>query len=272
MPSTPDPTRATGRAILSPGVSPVPHQTPLFRFHGLSTETRLAHAVFTRNGGTSAPPYNTLNTSYSSDDDPEKVNQNLRIIRSALGAEILGYMKQVHGKGIHVVPRDGPPVPPEGITADAMITDRPGVALMVKQADCQGVILHDPGRGVLALVHCGWRGNTLDILGAAVARMKTEFGCSPAGIRAAIGPSLGPCCAEFKTHEEIFPAPFSRFMVRDNYFDLWAVSRWQLAQAGVTESRIETAGICTRCRTDLFFSYRAERETGRFATAAMLLP
>jgi copper oxidase (laccase) domain-containing protein len=61
-------------------------------------------------------------------------------------------------------------------------------------------------------------------------------------------------------------------MVRENYFDLWGISRWQLVEAGVRESHIETAGLCTRCRTDLFFSYRAERTTGRFATAAMLRP
>jgi hypothetical protein len=228
--------------------------------------------VYTRNGGTSAPPYNTLNTSYGTGDHRENVTRNLRIIGTALSAEVLLYMKQVHGTEVHVVSGDGPPEPPGGITADAMITDRPGVALMVKQADCQGVILVDPVKRVLALVHCGWRGNTHDILGTVVDRMKTEFGCSVSRIRAAIGPSLGPCCAEFVTHEEIFPAPFRRFMVRENYFDLWGISRWQLAEAGVRIAHIETAGICTRCRTDLFFSYRAEGTTGRFATAAMLRP
>ena len=221
--------------------------------------------------GTSAPPFHTLNASYSTDDPPENVTRNLRIIRTALGAEDLLYMKQVHGTAIHTVSGAGPLEPPGGIEADALITDRPGVALMVKQADCQGVILYDPGKEVLALVHCGWRGNTQDILGKTVERMKTEFGCSASRIKAAIGPSLGPCCAEFVTHEEIFPASFRRFMVRENYFDLWGISRWQLTEAGVREIHIETADICTRCRTDLFFSYRAERTTGRFATAAMLL-
>ncbi|MEW6669502.1 MAG: polyphenol oxidase family protein [Thermodesulfobacteriota bacterium] len=252
--------------------SPARHRIPFFRFHGLSGETRVSHAVFTRIGGTSAPPFASLNTSYSTGDHPENVTRNLRIIAAALDAEVLLYMKQVHGTAVHVVSGGDAPEPQGGITADAMITDRPRAALMVKQADCQGVILYDPEKRILGLVHCGWRGNTLGILGTAVERMKKEFGCRVAVIRAAIGPSLGPCCAEFVAHEEIFPAPFRRFMVSENHFDLWGVSRWQLAEAGVREDNIETAGICTRCRADLFFSYRAEGTTGRFATVAMLRP
>ncbi|MDD5207719.1 MAG: laccase domain-containing protein, partial [Desulfobacterales bacterium] len=59
-------------------------------------------------------------------------------------------------------------------------------------------------------------------------------------------------------------------MVRENYFDLWRISRLQLLEAGLVAENIEVAGVCTVCRTDLFFSYRAEKTTGRFATAIML--
>ena len=87
---------------------------------------------------------------------------------------------------------------------------------------------------------------------------------------AAIGPSLGPCCGEFVTHEEIFPKEFGRFMVGENHFDLWKLSRWQLLEEGIKEDNIEVAGICTKCRTDLFYSYRSEGVTGRFGTVVML--
>ena len=87
---------------------------------------------------------------------------------------------------------------------------------------------------------------------------------------AAIGPSLGPCCAEFVTYRDIFPEEFDRFMVDENHFDLWALSSWQLENAGMRPENIEVAGLCTRCRTDLFYSYRAEGNTGRFGTVAML--
>jgi hypothetical protein len=102
--------------------------------------------------------------------------------------------------------------------------------------------------------------------------MRTKFGCDPSQLRAAIGPSLGPCCAEFITYKEIFPESFRPFMIRDNYFNLWAISRSQLLESGLKEANIESADLCTRCRTDLFYSYRGEGKTGRFATVVMLKP
>jgi len=101
--------------------------------------------------------------------------------------------------------------------------------------------------------------------------MEKEFACSAKELRAAIGPSLGPCCGEFKEYREIFPPAFSRYMVRENYFDLWAISCHQLMDAGIRAENIETAEICTKCNEDLFFSYRANKVTGRFATVAMLI-
>ena len=134
---------------------------------------------------------------------------------------------------------------------------------MVRQADCQGIILFDSTKGVVSNLHCGWRGNTHNILGSVIRRMKTDFGCREPDLMAAIGPSLGPCCAEFITHEQIFPEKFRRFMVREDYFDLWEISRWQLLVARLKEENIEVAGICTCCKTSMFYSYRAEGVTGR---------
>jgi hypothetical protein len=180
-------------------------------------------------------------------------------------------MIQQHGTRIVVLRRDHSSETAAPPSADAMITDRPRVALMVKQADCQAVILFDPVKRVVANVHCGWRGNVQNILGKTVERMQREFGCRGTDILAAIGPSLGPCCAEFAEHEEIFPKDFSHFMVRENFFDLWAVSTQQLMESGIPKANVELAQACTRCRTDLFFSYRGERgHTGRTATIAML--
>ena len=161
-------------------------------------------------------------------------------------------------------------IPSEIPCADAMITNIPGLGLLVMQADCQGVIIFDPKKRVVANVHCGWRGNVANILGRVVARMAGTFGCTGSHLLAAIGPSLGPCCAEFVDHRAIFPGPFDRFRIGENHFDLWAISRGQLVEAGLQQENIEIAGICTRCRTDLFYSYRGEGRTGRFGTVAML--
>jgi YfiH family protein len=246
------------------------HELLCFQFPGLSSYGDLAHAVYTRHGGVSQSPFHSLNTSCSTGDSKERVKTNLQIIKSTMAARSLRGMKQVHGKDIAVMHHDEPTTSSDPLQADAMITDAPGMALMVKQADCQAVLLFDPVRKVISNVHCGWRANTHFLLRDVVHRMHDEYGCRPSEIRAAISPSLGPCCAEFITHEQLFPQTFNRFMVCKNYFDLWALSRWQLAEAGLMEGNIEVAGLCTKCRTDLFYSYRAEGVTGRFATVMML--
>jgi len=241
-----------------------------FCFPKLSEQDNLVHAVFTREGGVSGEPFASLNVGASVHDSPALVQQNLARIQACIGAEELVQVNQVHGDDA-VVFRKGSAVFAESpCSADALITNVPGRGLMVKLADCQGVILYDPEKNVVGVVHCGWRGNVQNILGKTVRRMEKEFFCRPAALRAAIGPSLGPCCGEFQGHERYFPEEFRRFQVRENFFDLWAVSCSQLMQAGVAKTHIEISGICTRCRTDLFYSYRKEGKTGRFAVAAML--
>jgi polyphenol oxidase len=236
----------------------------------LSRYHYLTHGVFTRIGGVSGPPFDSLNSSYNVGDQPERVNKNLQIIKGAANADYLLFMNQIHGGDILILRNDVHPRIESIAHADAVITDIPSIALMVKQADCQGIILYDPMKAVIAVVHCGWRGNVRNILGSVVSRMRSDFGCREREIMAAIGPSLGPCCAEFTSYKEIFPEEFSKFIVRNNHFDLWELSRRQLIGAGLGEDRIEIAGICTRCNTDLFYSYRGEGTTGRFAIVAML--
>ena len=222
-------------------------------------------------GGVSDPPYDSLNTSYEVGDRPENVTSNLALIKETLGAGRLVFTRQCHGTRILTMKRKHPRSEVQIQAADALMTDIPYFALLVKQADCQGVILLDPEKGVVANVHCGWRGNVKNILGRVVEGMKHEFGSRERDLVAAIGPSLGPCCGEFMGHADIFPEAFGEFMVRENHFDLWALSRRQLLDAGLTQGNIEICGICTRCTTDLFYSYRGEGVTGRFGTAAMLV-
>lgn len=248
----------------------LPREIPYLQFPRLASVTGLHHAVFTRHGGISQGSFHSLNVGPLTGDSQENVRTNLEIVRTTLGARSLKSMQQVHGTNVAILRETNATASEEPVQADAMITDLPGVALVVKQADCQAVILFDPGKRVISNVHCGWRGQRENLLGTVVNRMRVDFGCKPSDLRAGISPSLGPCCAEFVTHEQLFPEYFMRFMVRKNFFDLWAISRGQLAESGVKQENIETAGICTKCSTALFFSYRAERTTGRSATAVML--
>ena len=251
-------------------LSPAGQKATTFRFEKLSQYEEIHHEVFTRHGGVSSPPYDALNVGYGEGDPPENVQANLEIIKAIMGARHLLLMKQVHGNDVHLFRKGRSPTPPSTVTGDAMISDIPGAAVLVKSADCQAIILFDPFKKVISNVHCGWRGNASNIIAGTVARMNSDFQCHPSHILAGIGPSLGPCCAEFVTYREIFPETFVPFMVRKNFFDLWQISRWQLMEAGLQKENIEVAGMCTRCRTDLFYSYRAEGITGRFATVAML--
>jgi len=239
-------------------------------FQGLSAHKELIHRVFTRNNGYSSAPYNSLNVSYSVGDDPLLVDRNILAIKQNTGADRVVYMNQQHGDTIISLKEGLKEVSEQVYEADAIITDIPGMAIMVKQADCQGIILFDPIKRAVAVVHSGWKGSVKNICGKAVKKMCGDFGVYPENIIAAIGPSLGPCCGEFTTYKEIFPSHFKKFMQGMAHFDFWAITEKELADSGIKQENIEKAGICTKCNTDRFFSYRGEGITGRFATVAMI--
>ena len=146
-----------------------------------------------------------------------------------------------------------------------MVTDRPGMGLLIQQADCQAVLLYDPVHNAIGAVHSGWRGSVANIAAATVQRMRECFLTRPKDLRAMISPSLGPCCAEFVNYRTELPQELHRFRLRDNHFDFWAITRWQLRQAGLAKEYIHCADICTVCTPD-FFSYRRSRQENTATT------
>ena len=242
-----------------------------YQFPGLASFPGLVHAVFTSQGGVSPPPYASLNSSFSVGDDPERVRENRRRITAALHLEDLVSAAQVHGSNHHIITAPAPEEGPEFAEADILITRRPGLGLAIKQADCQAVMFYDPERRVVANVHCGWRGQVQNILGEAVKRLVEACGCRPEALHAAVGPGLGPCCAEFVNYRREFPPELWAYQVRPRYFDLWRLSRDQLIAAGLRPEHIEIAGLCTKCRGQEFFSYRRDGATGRQAAVIALV-
>ena len=111
-------------------------------------------------------------------------------------------------------------------------------------------------------MHSGWRGSAANIIAKTVAVMREEFGSDPGEMYAAVSPSLGPCCAEFVNYRTELPAALHSFQERANYFDFWAISRYQLEETGIQPERIDVAGLCTVCDAR-FFSYRRDKITGR---------
>lgn len=232
----------------------------------------LRHGVLTRFGGVSGPSGEDLALSFNEFDQPEKVRTNLCRAEAALGLPPAAFVRQTHGVNITVV-RPGDNYRPQSHQEsredfDALLAPEPGVNLLVRVADCQAVIIYDPATRLLGLVHSGWRGSVQDILGLTTARM-IEMGADPDRLLAAVGPSLGPCCAEFVNHRQELPEHFRDHMVRENYFDFWAISRRQLTARGLRPENIEIAGICTKCSSE-FFSYR-RGEWGRFGVMAAVM-
>ncbi len=226
----------------------------------------LAHGFFPRRGGLSPSPYDGLNLSTATGDSEANVRANLALVRRALGFERLVSVHQVHGEKIAVV---GGRLPAEEIAplaeADGLITDRPGLGLVIKIADCQAVLAVDPVRRVVGAVHVGWRGLIKGAIPALIEALVERYGSRPAELRAGLSPSLGPCCAEFVNYRHEFPEAFWAYRVGRNHFDLRAAARRQLVEAGLEEANIDAVELCTRCRGDLFFSHRGQGPaTGRF--------
>lgn len=218
-----------------------------------SPHITVPHAMFSRRGGASIPPFTSLNLSFGVDDDPAAVRENRNKVKKELKVQYLASAGQVHGDHVAVVKNIT--CDQEYKESDALVTGQRGAGLLIQQADCQAVLLHDPQREVIAAIHNGWRGSVANIIAKTVRAMQKNFGTSPENLRAVISPSLGPCCAEFVHYAKELPASFQQWRIRENHFDFWAISRWQLREAGLRNENIEVIGICTVCTED-FFSFR----------------
>lgn len=224
------------------------------------------HGFFSRHGGTSHAPFQSLNLSYTVGDEQLKVNHNRKKVQEALGLRTIFSVQQVHSDKILLIDEHtDSKEEPEGY--DALITKLTGVGLMILHADCQPILLHAPSHGVIAAVHNGWRGSVANITGKTITKMTDEFSVNPADLRIAIGPSLGPCCGEFKSYKEELPQWMHTFQVKANHFNFWKITQRQLLDAGVQEQNIDTLAACTLC-SDTYFSHRKtagtiDRVTGR---------
>jgi polyphenol oxidase len=240
------------------------HEVDYCQFEHLAACSTVRHAIFLRTRGGSDAPFDRLNVGLSVGDEVERVAANRRRVADALGASELVFVRQVHGLGVRIVddrPAAADAAPSE---ADILITDRAGKFLAVQVADCQPILMYDPVRRVVANVHCGWRGSVADVAGRAVEALRGGFGCAAKDLLVGVGPSLGPCCAEFVNYREEIPAGLWCYRRDTVCFDFWAMTRDQLMAAGVRDEHIEISRLCTRCNPDRFFSYRGAKRTGRF--------
>ena len=246
----------------------------IIRFPNISKIKGIQHAVFTRHGGCSDGDFASLNMSFGLGDEENNVHRNRQIVSEYLKVKRLAFVKQVHRKDVVVIdeaPRAGenPAIFQAGI-GDAMVTNVPDIGLAIQVADCQAVMMVDPVKAVIANVHVGWRGVVQDIIAHTISVMRHTFACDPRDLRVGIGPSLGPCCAEFINYRFEIPETYWHYKDHRNRFDLWSISEHQLKAEGVLEEHLYISKKCTKCLTDTFFSYRANMVTGRFASVIAL--
>lgn len=227
------------------------------------------HCFTTRLGGVSTGYLASLNIGANRGDEMENVADNYRILGDAIGfsRDNLVLTRQLHTDIVRTVTkadhitldhRDYP-------ACDALISNDPGVALVVFTADCTPILLHDPVTGAVGAVHAGWRGTAADIAGKTVASMVAQFGCRPEDIRAAIGPNLDVCC--FETDADVPQAMGLTFgqdveehiHPQENkfYVNLKAINAHALCRRGVT--KIEISADCTMCSHETYWSHRFTR-------------
>jgi YfiH family protein len=228
-----------------------------------SDKIPIPHGMFSRHHGTSSPPFSSLNVSHGVGDTTHCVQENRRRIKNILNIDVLLSARQVHGCTIHV--DSGTMKDHEVEGCDALITDQPGIGLLIQQADCQALLVHDPIREVIAAIHCGWRGNVANIIESTIEKMRDALDVNPANLRVVISPSLGPCCAEFVNHPDELPEHFQPFLEAPDHFNFWRISAKQLIDTGVMKDNIEVKEICTCCSSD-YFSYRRAVKKGQPTT------
>lgn len=228
----------------------------------------IRHGFSTRTGGVSPAPWDSLNLAMGRGDTPEHVQENFRRFCAVVGTDPQRVVlsKQTHDSNIRLVTAQdagkGLWTPRDYDSVDALICREPDLSLVVFSADCGIILLHDPVHHAIGAVHAGWRGVAAGLVYETVQRMQQEFGCEPAHMVAAMGPSIGPCC--FETDDDVPAAMRSAlgadaepFMTRRGikwHIDLKAINAFWLHRAGVMT--IDVCADCTACHPELYWSHR----------------
>ncbi|MFO0586745.1 MAG: peptidoglycan editing factor PgeF [Polyangiaceae bacterium] len=268
--------------------SPSPTEAEALR-SPLLIEGGFQHAFFTRRGGVSRPPYDTLSFSVAGGDDPEAVRENRRRAARALGVDPrrLHYLSQVHGTDASVLTAEDDPDQVVRRVGDITLSSTPGVACGVRSADCVPVLLADLDTGSVAAVHSGWKGTLLRAAVIGVHRLRSLIG-GPGRLVAAIGPCISVCCFEVgeDVASQLCQASIAGASVLSHgpatesarrrtgsdaptpRIDLRRIVRAQLREEGLADDSIEDVAGCTVCSPELFHSYRRDGErSGRLLSA-----
>jgi YfiH family protein len=255
----------------------------------LLIEEGFAHAFFTRRGGVSQPPWDTLSFSMAQGDTPSAVRENRRRAARVLGVSerALYYLSQVHGTEASILRGDEDPDDVVRWVGDITLSSNPLVACGVRSADCVPVLVADRHTGSVAAVHSGWKGTLARVAVAGVQRLRELIG-GPGDLVAAIGPCISACCFEvgadvaslLSKASTAGEAALSHGPAMENArrrsgpsaptprVDLRTIVRAQLMEVGLADRSIEDVPGCTVCAPHLFHSYRRDGDrSGRLLSA-----
>jgi YfiH family protein len=247
-------------------------------FPSFDKEESIVHGIFLRDGGCSPEPWKSLNLSTTVGDSKENVIENRTRIMDVLKLPKDDYFDvwQVHSTNV-VLTKKPRSRDQNYIQADAIICNTPGVALLMRFADCVPILLFDPVHLVIGIVHAGWIGSLQRIAKRTIERMEEVYGTDPQTVIAGIGPSISvghyPVGTEvIEQTKKSFPLEWEQLvLIRGNQYhlDLWKTNELVLIESGVR--KIEHSMICTATNTTDWFSHRGEKgKTGRFGIVISL--
>ena len=260
-----------GEHIFDEVCGEVPFLTyPLFEKTGV-----VKSAFSTRIGGVSKGCYESMNLSFDRGDDKDAVMENFQRIASAIGTNChdMVLSRQTHTANVRVVTEEDKG---KGIVrerdytdVDGLVTNVPGICLVTSYADCVPLYFVDPIKKVIGLSHSGWRGTVGKIGTETVRVMKEHFGCDPADILAAVGPSICQDCYEVsgdvieKFKEAFDEKDWDNLFYRKNngkyQLDLWKANESVFRESGICKEHIAVTNVCTHCNSKILYSHR---ETG----------
>lgn len=235
----------------------------------------VTHAFCTRLGGVSQNSFRSLNFSKKAGDSRKNVGKNLEIWANAFNIDPAGLLTvdQVHSDRILAIKEKTPKsIYGRKLDYDAIITDQRGVFIGVLTADCLPIILLDPRKKVVGIIHAGWQGTSLKITHKTVKAISSTFGSLPQDLLVGLGPAIGSCCYEvdrpvvnfFKTSHTNWSLFIKPTKNQKWTLNLSLLNQEQLLEAGILEKNIYFADLCTSCNDRLFFSHRRDKgKTGR---------
>lgn len=249
---------------------------PILRFAAWDDLSGVKHCFTTRDGGVSEGIFRSLNFRKDAEDDPTNIKENFRRVAEYFEttADRIVCAQQTHTANVRVVTNDDAG---KGVThkrdytdVDGLVTDVPGLVLFTSHADCVPLYFYDPVKKAVGLAHSGWRGSVGQIGRRTIELMGENYGCDPADIYAAVGPSICADCYEVSEDvaSEVRPLVNGLQGEEDRVLkngrsegkyqlDLWELNRLVLKNAGIKDEHLTVSNLCTCCNPDKLFSHRA---------------